>query len=177
MALSFDEYMNLPHNDFKIEIENRSRPFDVVSRFPRNPFFGNLSTPITTSKLTKAYMRRLPAYKAGSTPFLRGVNIGYIHGYFLLGPFVELGPLRDSAVATFIGFLATIGLILILTLGLVLYGIVTFDEQTKEEPTVDFLTSEGWRRFTSGFILGGCGGAGIGYFILKLVGSGFNISI
>ena len=48
---------------------------------------------------------------------------------FLIGPFVKLGPLRNSSVALFAGFLSTIGLIIILTLGLTIYGAVVFQNQ------------------------------------------------
>jgi len=158
-----------------------SSSFDVISTFQEDPFLGNLSTPITTSQLTKLYLQLLPAYKIGLSPLLRGINIGFVHGYFLLGPFVKLGPLRDSEVANFIGFLSTISLILILTTALVIYGAVTFTdkkqkgEKTKELlPQVDFLTSEGWRQFTSGFIVGGFGGTSVAYILLKVVAFDFS---
>lgn len=147
--------------------------FDVVSPFQGDIFVGHLSTPITTSNVTKSFLSLLPAYKTGLSPLLRGINIGFAHGYFLLGPFVKLGPLRDSEAANFIGFIATISLIIILTTGLVIYGFVTFseskDKANKNEP-IDFLNSNGWRQFTSGFITGGFGGASIAYALLKFLG-------
>jgi photosystem I subunit 11 len=148
------------------------KSFDVVAPFQGDPFIGHLSTPVTTSNLTKTYLSLLPAYKTGLSPLLRGINIGFVHGYFLLGPFVKLGPLRDSQVGNFVGFVSTISLIIILTTGLLIYGYVTFSDSSKkknEKVYVDFLTSKGWRQFTSGFIVGGFGGAGIAYTILKLI--------
>jgi photosystem I subunit 11 len=159
----------------KMKIENmitkKADKFDVISSFQGDPFVGHLSTPITTSRLTEAYLQLLPAYKAGLSPILRGINIGFIHGYFLLGPFVKLGPLRDSQVANFIGYLSTISLILILTTGLLTYGFVTFSNKKKMEPkvTVDFLNPNGWRQFTSGFIVGGFGGTSIAYIVLRVI--------
>ena len=102
---------------------------------------------------------------------LRGIYIGVVHGYFLLGPFVKLGPLRDSQVANFVGFVSTISLIIILTACLIIYGFVTFSntDMENETRTVNFLTSKGWRQFTSGFIVGGFGGAGIAYALLKVI--------
>lgn len=148
--------------------------FDVVSSFKEDPFVGHLSTPITNSNLTKTYLSLLPAYKKGLSPLLRGINIGYVHGYFLLGPFTKLGPLRDSQVANFVGFLSTISLIIILTTALVIYGAVTFSDTNSEKTTskpglVDFLNQKGWNQFTSGFIIGGFGGTGIAYLLLKFV--------
>jgi photosystem I subunit 11 len=150
---------------------NSEKVSDVVSPFEGDIFVGHLSTPITTSNLTRTYLGLLPAYKAGLSPLLRGINVGFAHGYFLLGPFVKLGPLRDSEVANFVGFVSTISLIIILTTGLLAYGYVTFSESKENKTTVDFLNSEGWNQFTSGFIVGGFGGASIGYVLLKLVGT------
>jgi photosystem I subunit 11 len=153
---------------------NKAEKFDVVSPFQGDPFVGHLSTPITTSSITKAYLSLLPAYKVGLSPLLRGINIGFVHGYFLLGPFVKLGPLRDSQVANFIGFLSTISLIIILTVGLLIYGFVTFSPKNKFENlekknSVDFLNSAKWSQFTSGFIVGGFGGTSIAYILLRLI--------
>jgi photosystem I subunit 11 len=149
----------------------KAKSFDVVSSFQEDPFVGHLSTPITTSNLTKTYLSLLPAYRSGLSPLLRGINIGFTHGYFLLGPFVKLGPLRDSQVATFVGFISTISLIIILTMGLLIYGFVTFSEkkETDKISAVDFLTAKGWSQFTSGFIVGGFGGAGVAYVLLKMI--------
>jgi len=150
----------------------QDRNFEVVSAFQDDPFVGHLSTPITTSTLTKTYLNLLPAYKNGLTPLLRGINIGFVHGYLLLGPFVKLGPLRDSQAANFIGFVSTISLIIILTTCLLIYGNVTFSNSAKannKKSPIDFLTAKGWSQFTSGFIVGGFGGASIGYILLKFV--------
>jgi photosystem I subunit 11 len=144
---------------------------DVVSPFQGDIFVGHLATPISTSNLTKTYLGLLPAYKAGLSPLLRGINVGFAHGYFLLGPFVKLGPLRNSEVANFVGFVSTISLIIILTTALLAYGYVTFSDSKENKTTVDFLNSKGWSQFTSGFIVGGFGGASIAYVLLKLVGT------
>ena len=104
--------------------EKSVKGFDVVSPFQGDIFVGHLSTPITTSSVTKSFLSLLPAYKAGLSPLLRGINIGFIHGYFLLGPFIKFGPLRDSEAANFIGFVSTISLIIILTTALLIYGFV-----------------------------------------------------
>jgi photosystem I subunit 11 len=148
--------------------------FDVVSSFQGDPFVGHLATPVTSSNLTKTYLSLLPAYKTGLSPLLRGINIGFVHGYFLLGPFVQLGPLRDSQVGSFVGFVSTISLLIILTTCLIIYGFVTFSDAAAKKAEnkkvlVDFLTQQGWRQFTSGFIVGGFGGASIAYVLLKFV--------
>ena len=150
----------------KNDFQGSTNKYDVVAPFQNDPFVGHLSTPITTSNITKSYLSLLPAYKAGLSPLLRGINIGCVHGYFLLGPFVKLGPLRDSEVANFIGFVSTISLIIILTTGLLIYGYVRFSENETPKK-VDFLSSKGLYQFTSGFIVGGFGGASVGYVLLR----------
>ena len=50
-----------------------------------------LSTPMDTS-----YLSQLPAYRAGVSPLLRGVEIGLAHGFLLIGPFYKTGPLRNT---------------------------------------------------------------------------------
>ena len=82
------------------------------------------------------------------------------HGYFLLGPFVCLGPLRNSEIANLAGFLSVIGLIIILGIALIIYSYVS----EKEEKII-------WNQFTIGFITGAIGGAGFAYGLLE------NISI
>lgn len=167
-------------NNLSSNLSKAEKSFDLIAPFQGDPFVGHLSTPITTSNFTKTYLSLLPAYKTGLSPLLRGINIGFVHGYFLLGPFVKLGPLRDSQVANFIGFVSTISLLIILTTCLLIYGYVTFSSISKEKKEeqkslVDFLSPLGWKQFTSGFIVGGFGGAGIGYFLLKFINFDFSI--
>lgn len=154
-------------------VNNANKTFDLIAPYQNDPFVGHLSTPISTSNLTRTYLSLLPAYKKGLSPLLRGINIGYVHGYFLLGPFIELGPLRNSQVAGFIGYISTISLIIILTSALLIYGFVTFSEKVKTTgANLDFLTAKGWSQFTSGFIVGGFGGASVAYALLKTINFG-----
>jgi photosystem I subunit 11 len=155
-------------------VNKSDNSFDLISPFQGDPFVGHLSTPISTSNLTKSYLSLLPAYKKGLSPLLRGINIGFVHGYLLLGPFVELGPLRDSHVSNFIGFVSTISLIIILTTCLLIYGYVTFSQNKNlDKPgKIDFLTSKGWSQFTSGFIVGGFGGTSVAYALLNTFNNG-----
>jgi photosystem I subunit 11 len=98
---------------------------NFIKPYNDDPFVGHLATPITSSAVTRAILQNLPAYRSGLT-LLRGLEVGLAHGYFLMGPFVKLGPLRDSDIALFAGFLSTIGLIIILTLALTIYGVASF---------------------------------------------------
>jgi len=91
-----------------------------------DPQVGNLDTPVNRGDLTLLLLQNLPIYREGLSPFLRGLEIGMAHGYFLVGPFYKLSPLRNSEQALTAGTLATIGLVLILTVCLSIYGRVSF---------------------------------------------------
>jgi photosystem I subunit 11 len=154
-----------------MSVSKTDKSFDVVAPFQGDPFVGHLSTPVTSSNLTKTYLSLLPAYKSGLSPLLRGINIGFVHGYFLLGPFVKLGPLRNSDVALYAGFLSTIGLILILTLALTIYGSATFksEKETKVDSENNLQTKKAWEQFKGGFFVGACGSAGFALICLSSV--------
>jgi photosystem I subunit 11 len=144
---------------------------NFIKPYNDDPFVGHLATPITSSAVTRAILKNLPAYRFGLTPLLRGLEIGLAHGYFLMGPFVKLGPLRNSDIALFAGFLSTIGLILILTLGLTIYGIAAFgQEKTLSSSTSNELqTKKSWDQFKGGFFVGACGSAGFAFICLSSI--------
>ena len=136
---------------------------DFIKPYNENPFMGNLSTPVSTSSFTKTLISNLPAYRRGLSPLLRGLEIGMAHGYFLVGPFDKLGPLRNTDIALLSGFLSAVGLIIILTTCLSMYGNISFDK----EDSKDLLqTTDGWRQFTAGFLVGAIGGSGFAYLLL-----------
>ena len=141
---------------------------NFIKPYNDDPFVGHLATPITSSAVTRAILRNLPAYRFGLTPLLRGLEIGLAHGYFLMGPFVNLGPLRNSDIGLLAGFLSTIGLILILTLGLTIYGVATFGQDTTQTATAEteLQTRKGWDQFKGGFFVGACGSAGFAFICL-----------
>ena len=141
---------------------------NFIKPYNDDPFVGHLATPITSSAVTRAILRNLPAYRFGLTPLLRGLEIGLAHGYFLMGPFVKLGPLRNSDIGLLAGFLSTIGLIIILTLGLTIYGVATFEDETLES-TTDLQTKTAWNQFKGGFFVGACGSAGFAFICLSSI--------
>lgn len=144
---------------------------NFIKPYNNDPFVGHLATPITSSSVTSAILRNLPAYRLGLTPLLRGLEIGLAHGYFLIGPFVKLGPLRNSDIALFAGFLSTIGLILILTLGLTIYGIAAFGEgkRINASNSNELQTKKAWDNFKGGFFVGACGSAGFAFICLSSI--------
>ena len=149
---------------------------NFIKSYNNDPFVGNLSTPISTSSFTKNLLSNLPAYRRGLSPLLRGLEVGMAHGYFLIGPFDKLGPLRNTDIALLSGFLSAVGLIVILTACLSMYGSVSFNNI--KEDTKDLLqTSKGWSQFTAGFLVGAVGGAGFAYLILANVTALQNLGI
>ena len=99
---------------------------NFVRPYKEDLTMGHLSTPISNSGLIRNLLMHLPIYRVGLTSIFRGLEIGVAHGYFLIGPFYKLGPLRNSEIALLGGYLSTISFILILTLALVLYGTVVY---------------------------------------------------
>ena len=139
---------------------------NLIRPYNNDPFVGHLSTPITSSRTTRAILENLPAYRYGLTPLLRGLEIGLAHGYFLIGPFAKLGPLRDSEIGLLAGFLSTIGLIIILTLGLTIYGIVSFGQDSSDN---SLQSKKSWDQFKGGFFVGACGSAGFAFICLSSI--------
>jgi photosystem I subunit 11 len=139
---------------------------NFIKPYNDDPFVGHLSTPITTSASTRALLGNMPAYRRNLSPVVRGFEIGLAHGYFLVGPFDKLGPLRNSEMGLLAGFLSALGLVTILAVGLTIYGIASFQKADKGD---GLQTSEGWSKFTGGFTVGAYGGALFAFLLLKFI--------
>jgi photosystem I subunit 11 len=135
-----------------------------------DPQIGNLATPVNSSGVVTAFIRNLPAYRQGLSAQRRGLEVGMAHGYLLIGPFTNLGPLRDSAHAHLAGLLGAIGLVVILTVCLSLYASSNPDKPiatvTTPDAPANLGSQEGWNEFNSGFLVGGMGGAVFAYVLL-----------
>jgi len=154
---------------------SKDRPSDPRNRevvFPvgRDPQRGNLETPINNSRFTKWFINNLPAYRPGITTLRRGLEVGMAHGYWLIGPFAKLGPLRDTDVANLAGLLSTLGTVVISTLAMELYANSNPPQPvatvTTPNPPDAFKSPEGWNTYATGFLIGGVGGAVVAYLIL-----------
>jgi photosystem I subunit XI len=138
----------------------------VVKPYNGDPFVGHLATPISASDFTKGFIGNLPAYRKGVAPILRGLEVGMAHGYFLIGPWIVLGPLRETEFASLGGLISGLAMVLIATACLSIYGIVSF--QGKPTNNTDSLqSSEGWSQFAAGFFVGGMGGAFAAHFLMQ----------
>ncbi|PSB24336.1 photosystem I reaction center protein subunit XI [Stenomitos frigidus ULC18] len=128
-----------------------------------DPQEGNLATPINSSQLTRWFINQLPAYRPGVSSFQRGLQVGLSHGFWLVGPFVALGPLRDTSLALLAGLLAAIGVVVIATLALLAYALSAppppIATLTTPHPPTDLSTPHGWQELARGFLFGGTAGA------------------
>nr|QQP22349.1 photosystem I subunit XI [Cryptophyta sp. CCMP2293] len=147
-----------------------------IKPYNDDPFVGNLATPVSTSSFTKSLLSNLPAYRAGLSPLYRGLEIGMTHGYFLVGPFYKLGPLRNSDVALLSGYFSAVGLIVIMVACLTIYGMVSFENNDVKD---ELQSSQGWQQFTSGWLVGSVGGASFAYILISNIAflqtSGLNL--
>ena len=119
-------------------------------------YVGHLMTPITASSVSIKFLQNLPVYRFSGTSLLRGLEVGLTHGFFLIGPFLKLNPLRNSTSALLIGFLSTIGLSLILNLAVSIYGYAMFYQspEVKTEKSSSLQTLVLWRQFGHGLFIG-----------------------
>ena len=135
-----------------------------------DPQVGDLATPLNSSGFSKVFLSNLPAYRKGLSASRRGLEIGMAHGFFLFGPFLVTGPFRNTEYAATDGVLSAVGLVMVLTVALSLYGGQTSHTSSASfttgtpEPT-GLETREGWGEFSSSFLIGGCGGAFFAYLI------------
>ena len=148
---------------------------DPIQPYRNNPWLGNLATPINSSKLAKAYINNLPAYRPGLTPFLRGLEIGMAHGYFLVGPEVVVGPLRETAHgANLSGLITAIYITVSACLGISIFALSTFQGNPQgaygsysRDPLRPMRKKEDWFQLSGGILLGSTGGAIFAYMLLE----------
>lgn len=149
---------------------------DVIQAYGES-YEGNLATPVNSSDITLKFVANLPIYRDGLSPLMRGLEIGMAHGYWIIGPFAVLGPLRNSESGLLAALVSACALIVIMTVCLSIYGSVSFEKEsatvsqqdsTQTIPNVPagIKTKEGWSLFTGGFLVGGVGGAIFAYLLL-----------
>ncbi len=140
----------------------------IVQPLKGNPQLGGLATPINNSDLVLSWIKNLPIYRDRLSAIARGLEIGMAHGYLLLGPFLKLGPLRNTDQALWAGAASAGGLVIILSLCLFVYGAAVFEGRRKPvgELPSNLQTPQDWSLFTSGFLIGGLGGVIFASFIL-----------
>jgi photosystem I subunit 11 len=136
-------------------------------KYNDDPFVGHLATPITSSAVTRAILQNLPAYRSGLTPLLRGLEVGLAHGYFLMGPFVKLGPLRDSDIALF-RFLINNWFNYHSNFSFnYLWCSIFWPRKSESSNENDLQTKKD--QFKGGFFVGACGSAGFAFICLSSI--------
>lgn len=132
--------------------------------------YGDLLTPINSSRFVKAIMSNLSAYRSDVSPLRRGIEVGVTHGYWLVCPFAKFNPLRYTSVGTLGSLLSTVGLIVISTVLIVLYAAshppAPLAAVATPNPPDAFSSQKGWNDYAGGFFIGGVLGAIAAYLIL-----------
>ncbi len=155
-----------------LQFSNGALVSGIVQPFANDPQQGNLATPVNNSDTALGWLRQLPIYRQGLLPITRGLEIGMAHGYLLLGPFLKLGPMRHTEDALLAGFGGAAGLIVILSCCLAIYGAAVFKSSRQPVGVLpgNISSYRDWSLFTSGFLVGGVGGALFASFIWFEVG-------
>jgi len=130
------------------------------------PFAGDqVQSPVTDSLAAKQYINNMAFYREGLKPWQRGLEIGLAHGYFLVGPFTALGPLRNTPEAATVGLLAGIAVVGIVSVGGLIFGQTIkptrFDKEG-DKPGAGFNEMIQWHA------AGGIGGAAFAHILLTL---------
>jgi photosystem I subunit XI len=138
---------------------------DLIKPYKGDPWRGNLSTPLNDSPIIKTYLQNLPAYRPGLTPFMRGLEIGMAHGYFLVGPEVVVGPLRETIHgANLSGLITSVYIAALSTFQGNPRG--AYNSYAKDELR-PLRKKEDWFQLSGGIFLGAMGGAVFAYFLLE----------
>lgn len=154
---------------------------DMVQPPQVNPQMAAANNAINSQDVTLNFLKYLPIYRPGINPLARGLEIGMAHGYWLVGPFAVLGSigtLRDANIGALVGLLAAGGLIILLTIGFSIYGSTKLEKRLETLPRPAFAATvpnvpealqnvDEWSQFTTGFFIGGIGGAIFAYLILN----------
>mmetsp|Transcript_12040 Transcript_12040/g.33600 ORF Transcript_12040/g.33600 Transcript_12040/m.33600 type:complete len:361 (-) Transcript_12040:111-1193(-) len=124
-----------------------------------------IQTAVRDSAFSQQFLDNLAFYRQGLKPWQRGLEIGMAHGYFIIGPFVSLGPLRNTPEAATVGMLSGIAVIIIASCGGLLLGTTlkpTLFDKPGDKPAAGFQEMMIWH------ILGGTGGAAFAHILLTL---------
>jgi hypothetical protein len=135
----------------------------------KEPFAGDLvQTPVTDGRWSKQYLAAMAFYREGLKPWQGGIDIGMAHCYFLICPFVSLGPLRNTPEGATVGLLCGVAVIGIVSVGGLIFGTTmkpTRFDQEGDKPAAGFIEMINWHA------IGGLGGAGFAHALLTLFGS------
>lgn len=133
------------------------------------PFAGDQTlSPFADGYFAKQYVAAMAFYREGLKPWQRGLEIGMAHGYFIIGPFVSLGPLRATPEAATVGLLCGVAIIGLASVGGLLFGATI--KPTRFDAEGD-KPAAGWQEMMNWHAVGGLGGAGFAHALLTVFGS------
>jgi photosystem I subunit 11 len=106
---------------------------------------------------------------------MRGLEIGMAHGFFLVGPQVVVGPLRETAHgANLSGLITAIYITASACLGISIFALATFQgdprgtyNSNSKDPLRPLKKKEDWFQLCGGIFLGSMGGAVFAYLLLE----------
>ncbi|CAE8620832.1 unnamed protein product [Polarella glacialis] len=135
----------------------------------KEPFAGDqIVSILTDGSFGRQYVENMAFYREGLRPWQRGIEIGMAHGYFLIGPFVSLGPLRNTPEAATVGLLCGCAIVGIVSIGGLIFGATikpTLFDKAGDRPASGFNEMINWHA------VGGLGGAGFAHALLTVFGS------
>mmetsp|Transcript_47398 Transcript_47398/g.87100 ORF Transcript_47398/g.87100 Transcript_47398/m.87100 type:complete len:365 (+) Transcript_47398:46-1140(+) len=126
-----------------------------------------IRSPISDSRFAKNFIGNTAFYREGLENWQRGLEIGMAHGYFLVGPFTALGPLRNTPEAATVGLLSACAVIGIVSVGGLLFG-ATVKPRAFDKDGAS--AGSGFTEIINWHAVGGLGGAGFCHLLLTLFG-------
>jgi len=127
-----------------------------------------VQTLLENGRWSKQFLSNLAFYREGLKPWQRGLEIGMAHGYFLIGPFTSLGPLRNTPEAATVGLLCGCAVVGIVSIGGLIFGSTikpTRFDKPDDKPAAGFIEMINWHA------IGGLGGAGFAHALITIFGS------
>jgi photosystem I subunit XI len=142
----------------------------LVNWRPKGELFAGdqVQTPLTHGRFAVQFIDNMAFYREGLKPWQRGLEIGMAHGYFLIGPFVAAGPLRNTPEAATVGLLCGCAIVGIVSIGGLIFGSTikpTRFDKPGDKPAAGFIEMINWHA------IGGLGGAGFAHALLTVFAS------
>merc|ERR1712146_84865 len=151
-----------------IEFQQFLDEYDSLVFQGKVPFAGDqVQTLIENGGFGKQFLANMAFYRDGLKPWQRGLEIGMAHGYFLIGPFTSLGPLRNTPEAATVGLLCGCAIVGLVSIGGLIFGSTIkptrFDKEG-DKPAAGFIEMINWHA------VGGLGGAGFAHALITVFG-------
>jgi photosystem I subunit 11 len=111
------------------------------------------------------FINNMAFYRDGLEPWQRGLEIGIAHGYWLLGPFTSLGPLRSTPEGPTVGLLCATAVIGLVSVGGLIFA-STIRPALFDKPGQP--RASGFTELINWHALGGMGGAAFAHILITV---------